>query len=109
MTNKVNTLKKHVPPQKRGLPWLIVIAIIFCEFLGYTWVRTESTQTILQISNAQGKMAEKISYQKALAIEKERLKSDDRITLIAKTRLNLISETSTQTIYLPESLPGGEG
>lgn len=108
MTNKANTLKKHVLPQKKGLPWLIVIAIIFCELLGYTWLRTESTQTILQISEAQGELSKERTYQKALAIEKERLKSDDRITRIARTRLNLIRETSTQTIYLPPSLEGGD-
>lgn len=104
-----NTLKKNTPPPKRHLYWLIIIGIIFSELLVYTWVRIESTQTILRISKARGKIIEKISYQKALSIERVRLKSDDRITRIAKTRLNLLNDTSTQTIYLPAFLPGEEG
>lgn len=78
---------------------MIIICLIFCELLVYTWVRTETTQTILQVSKAQEMLVEKQSYQRALSLEKERLKSDDRITRIAKTKLNLSKNTLEQTIY----------
>jgi len=104
-----NNLPKKIPSQKSNFRWLIIISIIFCELLAYTWIRTESTQTILRISKGQAAFVENTSYHKALSVEKDRLKSSDRITRIAKTRLNLLTDTANQTIYLPISLPGEEG
>jgi cell division protein FtsL len=101
MTIKNNIPRKIMPPKKAGLHWIVIICIIFCELLAYTWVRTESTQTILQISTLQKTLTEKGAYQKALSVERNRLKSDERITRIAKTRLNLSTVTMNQTIYFP--------
>ena len=103
MALKNNIKKETKQPQKIGFKWVIVISIIFCEFFTYALVRTESTQTILGTFNIRKELAQKISYQKALLIERERLKSDERITKIAKTRLNLITDTLSQTIYLPQA------
>ncbi len=103
MPIKNNITQKVIQPKKAGFHWIVLIGIIFCELLTYTWVRTESTQTILQISNFQRQYDEKVSYQKALSMERDRLKSDDRITQIAKTRLNLSTHTLSQTIYWPVS------
>jgi cell division protein FtsL len=100
MTIKNNIPPKTIHPQKAGFCWFVIIGLIFCELLVYTWVRTESTQTILRISKAQGLITQKASYHKALSVERDRLKSDDRITRIAKTRLNLSTDTSNQIIYL---------
>jgi cell division protein FtsL len=100
MTVKNNISKQHLPPQRAGFRWLAVIIVLFCELLAYTWVRTESTQTILRMSRAQEVYREKTSYNKALSVERDRLNSDDRITRIAKTRLNLSSDTLEQTVYL---------
>jgi len=101
MTIKNNITRKIIPPKKAEFHWIVIICIIFCQLLVYTWVRTESTQTILQISTLQKTLIEKSSYQKALSIERNRLKSDERITRIAKTRLNLSTVTINQTIYFP--------
>lgn len=79
--------------------WLVLILILFCEFMAHTWVRTESTQTILRISKAQAGVAKKLSYRNALAVERDRLKSDDRITQIARTHLDLSTDLFNQTIY----------
>ncbi len=103
MAIKNNIPKKIIQPKKAGFHWVVIIGIIFCELLTYTWVRTESTHTILQISSSQKQLGEKVSYQKALSIERDRLKSDDRITRIAKTRLNLSTHSLSQTIYWPVS------
>lgn len=100
MNFKKNIPRKADQKQKAGFHWIIIICLIFCELLVHTWIRTESTQTILRVSKAQGVHAKKTSYQKALSVERDRLKSDDRITRIAKTRLNLSTHTLNQTIYL---------
>ena len=91
----------HIPVQRRkGLRWLALILVLVCELLIHTWVRTESTQTMLRISNAQAGIQKLISYRKALHLERDRLKSDARITRIARTRLGLTTDTFTRTIYL---------
>jgi hypothetical protein len=48
-------------------------------------------------------LVKKTSYRKALSVERDRLKSDNRITRIAKTRLNLFTDTANQIIYLSDS------
>ncbi|WP_457553738.1 hypothetical protein [Desulfobacula sp.] len=104
MAIKNNMSQVAVQQQKIGFCWLAIICLIFFELLIYTWVRTESTQTILRVSKAQAMYINKASYHKALSVERDRLKSDDRITRIAKSRLNLSTDTLAQTIYF-----SGEG
>lgn len=94
-----NISKTAAPQQRIGFHWLAIICLIFCQLLVYTWIRTESTQTILRISKAQAAHIEKTSYAQALSVERDRLRSDERITRIAKTRLNLSTEILDQTIY----------
>lgn len=109
MTTKKNRPQNDLLQQKEGFRWLFIIFIIFCELLAYTWIRTESTQTILRVTRAQELNANKASYHNALSVERDRLKSDDRITKIAKTRLNLSTDDLNQIIYLPGSWPGEKG
>ncbi len=98
--NKVS--KRAAAQQKLGFQWLIIIAIIFVESFTYTWQRTQSTQITAQISEAQTTLTKTISYHNALSVERERLKSDNRIIHVAKTRLNLSTDTLKQTIYLAQ-------
>lgn len=100
MAVKNNISKKHKKPQSRGLSWIFMIGLLFIQLFAYTWVRTESTQTILNISKLQGDLAGKQALNKALEVERDRLESDDRIIRIAKTKLELLPETSVETIYL---------
>ncbi len=100
-----NIMKNPVPIKNKGSLWFLIIFIIFSELMVYTWVRTESTHALLRISLAEEQLLQKRSYQKALLAEKEWLKSDARITQIAKNRLNLSTATMKQTIYFP----GDEG
>jgi len=92
-----NEIRKH---HRRGLRWFALILVLVCELLAHTWIRTESTQAILRISETQTDIQKTISYRKALGLERDRLKSDARITRIARTRLGLSSEIFNQTIYL---------
>ncbi|MCG8642120.1 MAG: hypothetical protein MI862_20515 [Desulfobacterales bacterium] len=86
---------------KRAMTWILLISLFFCELLVYTWVRTESTQMQLRVSEAQKQLIREQAYKKALIVERDRLKSDDRIIRIAKTQLGLTADTSPQTVYLP--------
>ncbi len=97
MRNPQNNLIQH----RAGLRWLALILILFCELMAHTWVRTESTQSILRISKSQAEIHKKLSYRKALGLELDRLKSDARITRIARSRLGLSTDIFNQTIYLP--------
>ncbi len=97
MTKPQNNLIQH----RAGLRWLALILILFCELMAHTWVRTESTQSILRISKTQAEIHKRLSYRKALGLELDRLKSDSRITRIARSRLGLSTDIFNQTIYLP--------
>ena len=83
-----------------GVKWLILICILFGELLVHTWVRTESTQAILDISSAQARLSALLSYQRELTLERARLRSDDRIIRIAGSQLKMTSDVFNQTIYL---------
>lgn len=100
MITKNKTKNRHQPGGRVGYRWLALILVLFCELMGHAWVRTESTQAILRISNAQAAITKRLSYGKALSVERDRLKSDSRITRIARTRLGLLTDTFNQTIYL---------
>jgi hypothetical protein len=82
-----------------GIKWLVVISLLFGELLAHTWVRTEASQTTLEISLAQSRLSDLLSYQKELTLERDRLKSDDRIIHIARSQLGLTSDVFNQTIY----------
>ncbi len=96
---KKNTPKKPDVSKGRTLIWPVFFCVIFCQLMVYTWVRTESTQTIFRISHARGIYESKVSYHNELLVEKGRLTSDERITRIARTHLNLSGNTMEQTIY----------
>ena len=91
---------KNVPRSKTGVYWFLIIGILFCQILAHTMIRTQTTQTILAISKAQGELAKAQSYTKELALERDRLASDGRITRIAREQLGLKINTLNQTIYL---------
>ena len=98
-------ISPHIPVQRRkGLRWLALILVLVCELMAYAWIRTESTQAMLRISHIQDDIQKQVSYRKALGLERDRLKSDARITRIARSRLGLTSDTFSRTIYLPEGL-----
>lgn len=95
--------KAHgIKKQKVHYRWLVLILILFCQLMVHAWIRTESTQTMLRISRIQSGTAKSLSYGKALGVERDRLKSDARITRIATTRLGLSTDILNQTIYLPK-------
>lgn len=103
-----NKIKKPAPaPKKIGWHWFLIIAALFCELLGYAWIRTESRHAMLRISSAERQLIEYQTYQKALSIEVDRLKAEERIRRIATHRLDLIRDPGTQTHYLTEGKNNG--
>ncbi len=86
----------------RGLRWVTLILVLVCELMAYTWIRTESTQAILRISQAKSTLQRMSSYRKDLNLELDRLNADDRITRIARTRLGMTSDTAAQVIYITD-------
>ncbi|MEH0022730.1 MAG: cell division protein FtsL [Desulfobacter sp.] len=94
-----------IPGQyKKGIRWFALILVLVCGFMAQAWIRTESTQTMLRISKAQAALQKQQSYGKALGLERDRLKSDSRITRIARTHLGLSSDIFDRTIYLSGEL-----
>lgn len=92
--------KKQKGRPSRGLFWIFIISLVFSQLFAYTWIRTESTHLLLDISKRQDELAQKQAMNKALEVERDRLESDDRIIRIAKTKLELLPETSVPTVYL---------
>lgn len=104
MTPKKNisgtAFRSKITQTNTGPIWLVIILVVFSELLVYTWVRTESTHGLLRISKAEEVLLKKQSHQKNLLLEKEWLTSDERITAIGRTHLNLSTVTLNQTIYI---------
>ena len=83
-----------------ALKWVVILSILFGELLLHAWVRTGTTQATLEISLAQSRLSDLLSYQRELTLERDRLKSDTRIIGIARSRLGLTDEVFNQTVFL---------
>ncbi len=101
----MNQQQQIMKPQKSSFGWILVISTLICLFLIHAWIRTESNQTLRRISNARAELAKTLSYREALALERDRLKSDARITRIAMQQLGLSADTFEQIIYLEGDTP----
>ncbi len=83
-----------------ALKWVVILSVLFGELLLHAWVRTGTTQANLEISLAQSRLSDLLSYQRKLTLERDRLKSDTRIIGIARSRLGLTDEVFNQTLFL---------
>ncbi|MEX1298871.1 MAG: cell division protein FtsL [Desulfotignum sp.] len=87
-----------------ALKWMLILSVLFGELLLHTWVRTGATQSTLEISQAQSRLSDLLSYQKELTLERDRLKSDNRIIAIGRSQLGLTEEVFNQTIFLGKDM-----
>jgi cell division protein FtsL len=87
-----------------ALKWVVVLSVLFGELLLHTWIRTGATQVTLEISLAQSRLSDLLSYQKELTLERDRLKSDNRIMAIARSQLGLTEEVFNQTVFLEKEV-----
>ena len=85
-----------------GLLWFFLIIVLAGELICNAWIRSESNQAMIMIAKTEHRIQELADYRQALGVEIERLKSDTRITRIARTRLGLAPDIFNETIYLPE-------
>ena len=56
------------------------------------------------IAKTESQIRDMADYRQALSVELERLKSEARITRIARTRLGLTPDIFNQTIYLSKGI-----
>ncbi|NWH04764.1 cell division protein FtsL [Desulfobacter latus] len=86
----------------KELRWFLLIIVLAAELICNTWIRSESSQAMIMIAKTESQIRDMADYRQALSVELERLKSEARITRIARTRLGLRPDIFNQTIYLPK-------
>jgi len=80
--------------------WIVILFLFLFELLIYTGTRLECTSTEFSISDARAEQQRLESYRAELLLEKERLGSPERISRIARTRLDLVVPDHNQVVYL---------
>lgn len=100
----MNTSQKQIDSiqNRKVLLWFFLIMVLAAELICNAWIRSESSQTMIMIAKNQAQIRDLADYRQALSVEIERLKSEARITRIARTRLGLTPDLFNQTIYLPK-------
>ena len=86
-------------PGKAGR-WLFIVLLLILELFAYTTVRLESMSARREIAEAKTENSRLASRTTALIVEKERLNSPERISEIAKSRLDMTMPSSDQVIYI---------
>jgi len=87
---------------QKGLLWFFLIIVLAAELICNAWIRSESNQAMIMITKTESNIRDMADYRQALGVEIERLKSEARITRIARTRLGLAPDIFNETIYLPK-------
>lgn len=80
--------------------WVVVIFVLTVELFAFTWSRVQCTTTGYAITHEQEVYNELVSIRKKLTIERAHLKSPDRISNIAKKRLDLDTPDQNQILTL---------
>ena len=98
----MNTSQKQIDSirNRKELRWVILIIVLAAELICNAWIRSESSQAMIMIAKTESQIRDMADYRQALSVELERLKSEARITRIARTRLGLTPDIFNQTIYL---------
>lgn len=94
--------QNHPIQNRKGLRWFFLIMVLAAELICNAWIRSESSQAMIMIAKTETRIRDLADYRQALSVELERLKSEARITRIARTRLGLTPDIFNQTIYLPK-------
>ena len=89
---------------RKELRWVILIIVLAVELICNAWIRSESSQAMIIIAKTESQIRDMADYRQALSVELERLKSEARITRIARTRLGLTPDIFNQTIYLSKGI-----
>lgn len=102
----MNTSQKQIDSIRnlKELRWVILIIVLAAELICNAWIRSESSQAMIIIAKTESQIRDMADYRQALSVELERLKSEARITRIARTRLGLTPDIFNQTIYLSKGI-----
>lgn len=91
---------KHRPERKGA--WMVVTALVLVELMAYTWIRVAHIDTAARILKAREFRKQERAYQSELLVEKEHLRSPERIMRIAGQELDLRVPAPYQIIHLNE-------
>ena len=80
--------------------WFAIIAVLFAELFVYTLIRTESVNTALRISKAGKLFTNQQSYNEALLMEREWLKSYDQLIELTNKYFDLSPVILDRVIYI---------
>ena len=80
--------------------WIIILSLFISELLIYTWARVQCINVGYEINTETRKNIDLKSVKKNIQIELARLKSPERLSRIAKERLNLNTPTPDQIIVV---------
>ncbi len=83
------------------LIWGTFICLFIASMLFYTWCRVQCVRIGYEITRETERHQYLMAMQNSLKVELARLKSPDRISGIARTRLGLIPPTPEQMIVIP--------
>ena len=81
--------------------WLGLLLLFIGELFFYTWCRVNNVGLGYEVASETEKQSKMLAYQYNLKIELARLKSPERIALIAKEQLGLSMPRAEQTIVIP--------
>ena len=98
-----STRNRRVRPSKKSATgmWIILIAVFFVQALFYAWCRVQCVDAGYGIDKETRRRQALIKERNTLNIELARLKSPERIEVIARTRLGLVMPDAKQTVTLP--------
>lgn len=85
---------------KLAAAWMIIMAVIICELLAYTWSRVQCVKAGYEITRVSQIHEKQVALRKAMEIELALLTSPSRIVRQAQDRLGLVRPSPEQVIAI---------
>ncbi|MBL0732481.1 MAG: cell division protein FtsL [Desulfosarcina sp.] len=93
--------KKDAALEGRYGIYLTLLGVFILELFFFAWCRVQYVKTGYVISEETAKHQKLLSLQRNFKIERARLKSPERLSEIARSRLGLAAPETGQTIIIP--------
>lgn len=81
--------------------WIFILSMFICQQLVYTWSRVQCVRIGYEISREMENHRKLIEIQNKLKIELARLRSPERISEIARSKLEMVMPSSDQKKTYP--------
>jgi len=85
---------------KLAAAWMIIMTVIICELLAYTWSRVQCVKVGYEITRVSQVHEKQVALRKAMEIELALLTSPSRIVRQAQERLGLVRPSPEQVIIV---------